>query len=113
MAAKSKSARKKYVIIARSTETIKERYACVNAGGVVIKRIPFETPVYLTDKEVAALKNQRESIQVDAPINVYQLMEKHKISQEKANRLAQKIEEDKSMGGKKIEWVAKYIVSPT
>jgi hypothetical protein len=39
-------------------------------------------------------------------------MEKHKVSQDKANRLAKAIEGDRSMGGKRIDWVEKYILVP-
>jgi hypothetical protein len=104
--------RKKYMVIARSPETMKEGYAIVNAGGIKAKRIPFETPVMLTDKEVAVIKRQRESIQVDAELTVYQIMEKYKMSQEKANRMIRQINSDKDMGGKRIDWVARYIVTP-
>ena len=101
-----------YTIIARSPETMKEKYATVNVGGIKARMLPFDTPVPLSKKEVSALRRQRESIQIDAEVNVHQLMEKHKISQEKANRLAQQINSDRSMGGKKIDWVEKYIIVP-
>ena len=107
-----KNAKKQYVIIARSQETMKEGFAVVNAGGRMARRIKFETPVYLTDTEVNAIKRQKDPVQIDKEISVYEIMEKYKIPQEKAGRLAQKIQQDPSMGGKSIDFVSKYIVTP-
>ena len=76
------------------------------------KRIPFERPVYLSEAEVAALKRQKEPIQVDKDISVHEIMEKHKIPQAKANQLARQTERDPSMGGKRITFTPKFLVQP-
>ena len=102
--ATKKEVRKKYLVIARSTETIKEQYAIAGR-----KRIPFDTPVYLTDNDIATLKRQREAIQIEKQVNVREIMEQHQISQAKANELAKLQESD---GKKQIKFVSKYIVTP-
>jgi hypothetical protein len=96
---------KKYIVIARSNETLKEQYAV--AG---VKKVPFDTPVVLTDREVASLERQREPIQVEKQISVHEIMEKHKVTQVKANEIAKMIAADPSQGGKKITFVKKYVI---
>ena len=96
-----------YIVIARSNETIKEGYAMAGA-----RAIPFDTPVAMSDREVESVKRQKEAIQLDKQINVRELMEKHQISQAKANEMAKLIAENPEQGGKKIEFVPKYIVTP-
>ncbi len=76
----TKKERQKYLVIARSTETIKEQYAIAGT-----KRIPFDTPVYLTEKDIVSLKRQREPIQVEKQVSEKEIMEKHQVSQSKAN----------------------------
>ena len=113
MAGKKKSEMKQYIVIARNPETMKEGYAFVSTGERPRPlRVPFEKPVYLTEKEVAALKRQREAVEMDAHINVHEIMEKHKVSQNIANRMAQATERDRSMGGKKITFTPKYVIQP-
>jgi len=104
--------KKKYIVYARSNDTIRERFAKVNAGGMRAKSIPFETPVMLTDEEVAALRRMKEPIQMKKQISVAEIMEKHKVTQAKANKMAALIEQNPDMGGKEISWVPKYVVSP-
>ena len=110
MAAKTQTEKKaplkKYLVIARNNETLKEGYAV--AGH---KRIPFDIPVPLTDREVESIKRQREAIQIEKQVSVRELMEKHQISQVKATEMARMISENPDQGGKKIEFVSKYIVS--
>ena len=105
--ATKKEERKKYLVIARSTETIKEMYAVAGT-----KKIPFDTPVTLTDNDLATLKRQREPIQVDKQVSVREIMEKHQVSQSKAQEMAKLISENPEQGGKKITFVSKYIVTP-
>ena len=108
-----KSTKKKYIVIPLSQQSRKEGYAICNANSAMgAKKIPFEKPILLSDEEVSALKRQREPILVDKDINVHEIMDKHRISQAKANKLAQAIESDKSMGGQRITFTPKYHVSP-
>jgi hypothetical protein len=102
---------KKYVIYARSQETMKEKYVKINAGGMRARPLPFETPIFLTDKEVAAIKRIKEPMQIEGRIDVHELMEKHQISQTKANEMAKLMESDPA-ARRKFSWVAKYIVTP-
>jgi len=105
--ATKKVERKKYIVIARSTETIKEMYAIAGT-----KRIPFDEPVFLTDKDIVALKRQREPIQVEKQVTVRDIMEKHRVSQGKAQEMAKLIANNPDQGGKKITFVSKYLVVP-
>ncbi len=95
-----------YLVIARNNETLKEGYAVAGP-----KRIPFDTPIALNDKDVESLKRQREPIQIEKQVNVRELMQKHQVSQTKANEMARMISANPDQGGKKIEFVSKYILS--
>ena len=103
----AKKERQKYLVIARSPDTMKELTAFANG-----KHIPFDTPVYLTEKQINSLKRQREPIQIEKQISVREIMEKHQVNQTKANEMAKLIAQDPNQGGKKIQYVAKYIVTP-
>ena len=106
MATKNKE-RQKYIVIARSTETIKEQYAIAGT-----KKIPFDEPVFLSDRDIAALKRQKEPIQVEKQVSVREIMDKHRISQTKAQEMAKLIADNPDQGGKRITFVSKYIVTP-
>ena len=97
---------KSYIVIARNNETLKEGYAVCGQ-----KRIPFDTPVALTEREVEVLKHQREAIQIERQVSVREIMEKHQIDQHKANEMAKMIQQSPDQGGKSIEFVSKYIVT--
>ena len=99
--------RKMYLVIARSTETMKEMYAWANGA-----KIPFETPVPLNDTQIATLKHQREPIQVEKTTTIRDIMEKHSVDQAKANQMLKLIADNPEQGGKKITYVSKYIVTP-
>ena len=99
--------RRKYLVIARSTETMKEMYAWANGT-----QIPFETPVYLTDAQINTLKHQREAIQIEKTTTVRDIMEKHSVDQAKANKMLELIQKNPEQGGKKITYVSRYIVTP-
>ena len=109
--AAEKSKPKKYLVYARSQETMKEKFVKVNAGGMKARPIPFETPVFLTDGEVAAIKRMKEPMQIESRIDVHELMNKHQITQAKANEMAKLMERDPA-ARKNFSWVAKYIVTP-
>lgn len=100
-----KGKKQRYMIIARNTETIKEQVA--NANG---KQIPFETPVFLTEKDVQTLERQKEPIQVEQSVSVHELMQKHACTVDKAQEMAKLIRENPDQGGKKITYVSKYIL---
>ena len=106
MASKQEKA-KRYVVIPRSNEAFKERFAIANG-----KRVPFDTPVILADGDVKVLKHQREPIQIDGDVNVHQIMDEMRIPQSEANKIAQARANSKDAMGKKIQWVPKYSVHP-
>ena len=95
-----------YLVIARNNETLKEGYAVAGT-----KRIPFDTPVALNDRDIESIKRQREPIQIEKQINVREIMQQHQVSQTKANEMAKMISANPDQGGKKIEFVSKYIVT--
>ncbi len=107
MAGKTEKKAKQYIVTPRSPESLKEGFCIANG-----RRVPFDQPVYLSEAQVATLKRQKEPIQMEKQINVYELMEKHQITQEKANQMARQIQADPSMGGKKISFVPKFSVYP-
>ncbi len=105
-AVKEKAKAKRYIVIPRSNEALKEKFAVAN-----MKRIPFDVPVPLTDMEVRILKEQKEPLQVDEDINVHRIMDEMRITQEQANKIAQARSANRDMG-KKIKFVQKYSVVP-
>lgn len=102
-----KPTRKLYLVIARNNETLKEGYAVCGT-----KRVPFDTPVALSEGDYENLTRQREAIQVERQVTVREIMEKHQIDQAKASEMARMIQENPDQGGKSIEFVSKYIVTP-
>jgi hypothetical protein len=90
---------------------MKERFVKVNGGGMIARPIPFETPVFLTDSEVKAIKRMKDPMQVEGRIDVHELMDKHQITQKKANEMAKLMERDPA-ANRKFSWVSKYIVTP-
>jgi len=100
MAAKAQ----KYVIIPRSNDALKEKFAIANG-----KRLPFDTPLVLNKNDVLALEHQKEAIQGDPEVNVYKIMEEMKIPQAEANKIAQARSSQTGMGST-IQWVKKYSV---
>ena len=104
---------KKYIIIPNSREARQEGYVTVSTGEFRTSRIlPFEKPIPLTEKEVAALKRMKEPIQVDRDIDVHEIMDRHRITQDKANLIARRMDQDPQMGGKRISFTPKYTVVP-
>jgi len=97
----------KYIVIARSTETMKERFAWTNG-----RKVLFDTPTFLSDAQVNTLRHQKEGIQMDKRVTVSDIMEKHSVDQNKANQMLKLIQQNPEQGGKKLSFVAKYIVTP-
>ena len=108
-----KSGRRNYIVIPLSPQARKEGYAICNANSAMgAKRIPFEKPIPLTEAEVAVLKRQRDPMTIEKDISVSEIMDKHRIPADKARKLAQQIERDPDMGGKRIVFQPKYHVQP-
>jgi hypothetical protein len=95
----------KYIIIPRNQNTYKEKFAIANT-----RRLPFETPVTLSAKDVQALEHQKEPFQTDVQMTVYEIMEKYQVDQKKASEIAAAQSQHPEIGGKKITWRSKYII---
>jgi hypothetical protein len=108
--AAEKTKHKKYMVYARSQDTMKERFVKVNAGGMIARPIPFEKPVFLTEDEVHVIRRIKEPMQIEKRIDVQDLMQAHQISQSKAQEMAKLMESDPA-ARRKFSWVAKYIVT--
>ena len=94
----------KYIVIPRSNETYQEKYAVANG-----KKIPFETPVMLSDNDVRALENQKEPMKANSNMTVYEVMDKYQVDQKKATQILRAQASEGNMGTR-IAWKAKYIV---
>ncbi len=91
------------VVIPRSNETYKEKFAIANG-----KRIRFETPTVISENDIRAIENQKEPIKVSGSETVYDIMEKLQVDQKKAAAvLANKRQNDMDS---RISWKSKYIV---
>jgi len=106
MAKKETKKAGKYIVIPRSNEALKERFAIANG-----KRVPFDTPVILNADDVTVLKHQREPIQMEGEVNVHQIMDELRVPQAQANKIAEARANNKDMS-KRLQWVPKYSVHP-
>ncbi len=95
----------RYMVIPRNQETYEEKYAIANG-----RKVPFETPITLSDKEVRSLEHQKEAFQVDNILTVYDAMEKYQCNQSEAAKIVAAQANHKEIGGKTIKWRAKYIL---
>ena len=95
----------RYMIIPRNQDTYEEKYAIANG-----RKVPFETPITLSGKEVAALEHQKEAFQVDNILTVYDVMEKFQCDQSAAAKIVAAQSQHKEIGGKTIKWRSKYIL---
>ena len=73
------------------------------------KRIPFDTPVVLSDHDIKVIKRQKIPAQRPKRIDVRQIMDSMQISQEKANMVARQMEHDSDMK-KEIYFRERYII---
>ncbi len=95
----------KYMIIPRSQKTYEERYAIANG-----KKLPFEVPLVLSQKDVKTLEGQKEPFQVDNIMTVPDAMEKFQCDQKQASEIVAAQSTHKEIGGTTIKWRAKYIL---
>jgi len=104
-ASADKRERTTYMVIPRNQDTYDEKFAIANG-----RKIPFEVPVSLTQREVDALKHQKEAFQVDNQLTVYDAMDKYQCDQAAAAKIVAAQAQHKEIGGKTIKWRAKYIL---
>ena len=95
----------KYIIIPRNQDTYEEKFAVAN-----MRRLPFETPVTLSEADVKALENQKEPFQTDNKLTVYEAMDKYQVDQKKAAQIVQAQAQHPDIGGKTIKWRPKYLL---
>jgi len=95
----------RYMVIPRNQDTYEEKYAIANG-----RKVPFETPITLSAKEVKSLEHQKEPFQVDNVLTVYDVMEKYQCDQAAAAKIVAAQATHKEIGGKTIKWRAKYIL---
>ena len=91
--------------IPRDDKTYEEKFAVCN-----MRKLPFETPVTLSDNDVKTLENQKSPIQLDNQLTVYEAMEKYQVDQKKASQIVQAQAQHPEIGGKTIKWKEKYIL---
>jgi len=92
-------------VIPRSASAEKEMFAVCNN-----KRVPFEVPVYLSERDIRTLKRQKEPRANSKKINIHKIMDDYHISQSKANAVAKKMEGEQMNNS--FSWVDKYIIVP-
>ncbi len=95
----------RYMVIPRNQDTYEEKYAIANG-----RKVPFETPITLSAKEVKSLEHQREAFQVDNVLTVYDVMDKYQCDQAAAAKIVAAQATHKEIGGKTIKWRQKYIL---
>jgi hypothetical protein len=102
---KNKSRAGVYMIIPRDQSTYEEKFAVAN-----MRKLPFETPVTLSDADVKVLEHQKEAFQTDNKMTVYEVMDKYQVDQKKAAQIVQAQAQHPEIGGKTIRWRSKYIL---
>lgn len=90
------------IITPTDTRDYAEEYA---VSGV--KKIPYGKPVIIGPNDMAQLKQQRHPIQISNKINVHEIMDTMRISQEKANQVARQMANEPDMN-KSFRYVPKY-----
>ena len=74
------------------------------------KRIPFGIPIKVEERDIKTIERINEQKRsTNRSLNVHQIMEDMKISQEKANRVA-RLSEKENIGNSQISYVPKYFV---
>jgi hypothetical protein len=99
----SKNKARKAIVIPRTNDGYKEKFAIANG-----KRISFERPCMLTPDDVKALENQKEPIQVSGGETVYDIMQKLQVDQKKAAAILANKQANNLNNS--ISWKQKYIV---
>lgn len=95
----------KYIILPRNQETYDEKFAIANG-----RRLPFETPVELSRRDVEALENQKEPFQTTNDMTVYEAMEKFSVNQAKAAEIVKAAQLHPEMKDSVIKWRSKYLL---
>lgn len=72
-----------------------------------LKKIPYGKRVRITQHDYEQLRQQKLPIMVDKSINVHEIMDEMRITQEKANLIAREMEKDKDMS-KSFRYVPRY-----
>jgi len=99
---------KKYIAIVapRTDNAMKIPYVKVNG-----KIVPFDRKVELDENDIKALQGMKEPKKKGISIDVHQIMDTMRISQEKANRIARLQEKEGMYGNGNIQFVPKYTIN--
>ena len=100
---KSANKNRKVIVIPRSNETYKEKYAVANGA-----KVPFETPVLLTPEQIRVIEMQKEPIKESGDETVYSIMDRLQVDQRKAAEILRQKQADGM--NSRISWKQKYIV---
>ena len=100
---KQETEARRVIVIPRSNETYKEKFAVANGA-----KIPFETPVVLTPAQIKVIEMQKEPIKESGNETVYQIMDRLQIDQKKAAQILQQKRADGM--DTRMAWKQKYIV---
>ena len=104
MAKDTKIKTRKVIIRPIESQDYKENGAVCGA-----KRIPFDTPLVLSENDIKVIERQKIPAQRPKRIDPKQIMASMQITQEKANLVARQMEQDKDMGNE-IYFRKRYIV---
>jgi len=92
---------KRFVVVPRTNEGYKELYAKASS-----KTVPFGQPVYLTDRELASLKNQKEAVKTTGPRTPYDVAKERGISIDKAIEMLDKLGDTSTPD--ELTWLPRY-----
>ncbi len=95
----------RYMIIPRNQDTYDEKFCIANG-----KRLPFEVPVSLSQRDVETLEKQKEPFKADSTMTIYDVMDKYSVPQEQAVKILEAQSKHPELNESTIKWRAKYIV---
>ena len=104
--AETKTKTKRYVVVPRTNEGYKEKFA--KSGP---RAIPFGVPVELTEKDLLQLNNQKEAVKSTGAKNPYEIAREKGITIDKAMDMLEKMG-DTISSASEILWRNKYDIHP-
>ena len=104
--AKTEIKTKRYVVVPRTNEGYKEKFA--KSGP---RTIPFGVPVELTEKDIAQLNNQKEAVKSTGMKNPYEFARERGVSIDKAMEMLDQMG-NAVTSASEIVWRNKYDIHP-
>jgi len=93
------------MIVPRNQDTYEERFAIANG-----KRLPFEVPLSLSEKDILTLEKQKEPFKANNTMTVYDIMDKYGVPQDKAISILEAQNTHPDINGSSIKWRSKYVI---